>query len=99
MKQDQQQLERVLNNMKRLTPVEPSFFLYAKIQHKIAERTKARPVLSGKLIWKMAGVFTLLVALNVSALYTYPSETATDQTVSTTDVLGMNTDNYYETNY
>ena len=99
MEQDQQQLERILNDMKGLTPADPSFFLYAKIQYKIAERTKARPVLSGKLIWKMAGVFTLLVALNVSALYTYPSETAADQTVSATDVLGISTDNYYETNY
>ena len=98
MKQDQQQLERILNNMKALTPVEPSFFLYAKIQHKIADRIQGRPILSGKLIWKLTGVFTLLVALNVSTLYTYPSET-TDETVTATDVLGISTDNYYEINY
>ena len=100
MKQEQQNLERILNDMKGLAPVEPSYFLYAKIQNKIAERTKPRPALSGKLIWKMAGVFALLVALNVSALYTYPTtEIAADQTVSATDVLGIGTDNYYETNY
>jgi hypothetical protein len=99
MMQDQQQLEEILKNLKEVTPLEPSPFLYAKIRHRISEELKRKEIFSGKFILKISGVFMLLVILNVSALYIiYPIETI-KETSTVAEELGLITDNYYDNNY
>ncbi len=98
MKQDQEQLEKILKHLKELTPAEPSPFLYAKIRHKIAEELKGKDIFSGKFVLKIAGVFMVLVVLNISALYLYPTEIV-KETATVAEELGLITDNYYDNNY
>ena len=97
-----QQLDKILQTLRELPPVEPSSFRYARIRHKIAEKKAGNEHVPGKIMWEMAAAFMLLVTLNISVIYAYSSETADDvvSTTSATDVLGLDTDNnYYENNY
>jgi hypothetical protein len=98
MKQDQEQLEKILKQLKELTPIEPSPFLYAKIRHKITEELKRKDIFSGRFVLKIAGVFMVLVFLNISALYLYPTEII-KETTTVAEELGLLTDNYYDNNY